>query len=392
MPTITRIPASVGNAEYVPIDGNVGITVFPNGMPGIFSCEDGTNAIAYGLLALEKQFGFCLDFTKVYSEHGLRPEWYQTALIYSASSLMRMRGQLVPFLTMPPVDREANPGQWARNVILSGAWTSSNLIKHALSAIDADDNRLNPYKTIRIFKALQDILDQLPPEQPRVYQQQCPDGPDGLPLMSIIDVLTASKDSMTTDGKWATMQIRRPALDRYVRSAVNALRPRPGFTGAFRYPLRAAIPAMDGRAFGQRKRVPGGSVLLDISGSMELKPHQIVEMLEARPALTIGAYGENQKVIISTSGKLNIIAAKGRIASKLPRPGGRNICDGPALEWLGKQKQPRIWISDGHVNGYTDNDFHVNLLTDALRIQRKYRIKRIPTIAAYLKASAAEFR
>ena len=34
--------------------------------------------------------------------------------------------------------------------------------------------------------------------------------------------------------------------------------------------------------------------------------------------------------------------------------GNGNIVDGPALDWLGKQPGPRVWVSDGFVTGVND--------------------------------------
>jgi hypothetical protein len=52
-----------------------------------------------------------------------------------------------------------------------------------------------------------------------------------------------------------------------------------------------------------------------------------------------------------------------------------NVVDGPALRWLARQPEPRIWISDGHVTGIADQPSS-DLAVDAIHICRKARITR----------------
>jgi hypothetical protein len=55
-------------------------------------------------------------------------------------------------------------------------------------------------------------------------------------------------------------------------------------------------------------------------------------------------------------GTLRIIAKGGKRTDKIPLKGFGvgNVIDGPVLEWLNKQKHPRIWICDGGVTGVND--------------------------------------
>jgi len=104
----------------------------------------------------------------------------------------------------------------------------------------------------------------------------------------------------------------------------------------------------DGKVFSRKKRVPGGSVLIDDSGSMSWTTDELKEIILAAPATIIGAYSG-----VSFGGELVVVAEDGRYADIEDRNnhpiGGGNIVDLPALEWLAAQPKPRIWVSDSYV-------------------------------------------
>lgn len=78
-------------------------------------------------------------------------------------------------------------------------------------------------------------------------------------------------------------------------------------------------------------------------------------------------------------GTLVIVASRGRIAGaealRAAARGNGNVIDGPALRWLARQPEPRIWISDGQVTGIADRPSS-DLAVDAIHICRKARITR----------------
>jgi hypothetical protein len=133
---------------------------------------------------------------------------------------------------------------------------------------------------------------------------------------------------------------------------------------------------VDGRIFCRRKPRPGGTVLIDQSGSMNLSQKRLAHIVTIAPMSTVAIYCGR-----STTGTLTIIGKKGRFANPdgiaQARVGPGNIVDGPALEWLGKQAEPRIWVSDGFVTGKHDCS-SVDLAAEALALCHKYRIRRIP--------------
>lgn len=134
----------------------------------------------------------------------------------------------------------------------------------------------------------------------------------------------------------------------------------------------------DGRAFQRIRKQPqqGGTVLIDASGSMSLCSEEIKKFLDNSPAATVAMYSAGM-----TKGKITIIAKNGRIATEqdinLQRQqvGGCNTIDGPVLDWLAKQPQPRIWVCDGHVTGIGDCEAP-NLTREAMLKAKRNAITR----------------
>jgi hypothetical protein len=108
---------------------------------------------------------------------------------------------------------------------------------------------------------------------------------------------------------------------------------------------------IDGKIFLDPRKQRGGSVVVDISGSMGLTPDQVYEFVLKCPGATIAQYSGS-----GTTGELVVVAHKGRIAPRhlIGKSHGGNIVDGPALEWLSHQPRPRVWVSDTQVTGVHD--------------------------------------
>lgn len=120
----------------------------------------------------------------------------------------------------------------------------------------------------------------------------------------------------------------------------------------FRSPHRMWI---DGKVFARKIPHHGASVLIDASGSMSLSSESIYEMMTACGPDTIVAmyYGDD------ATGSIRVIGKGMRHAEEkyLKRFGSGNIVDAAALEWLCRQRGPRIWVSDGAVTGKGDRGF-----------------------------------
>ena len=162
---------------------------------------------------------------------------------------------------------------------------------------------------------------------------------------------------------------------------------RPSFAGAFRYPSRAFIPMSDGKAFGTRKRIPGGTLLLDCSVSMPLSYEDINNMLDRAPHLTVALYAGAEPDM--NSGRLVVVASQGKKVKDASEVrynylGGANVIDVPALEWLLKQTPPLTWITDGRVSGVGDS-FTINIVQECHRLVQKGKVEIQQTVEDFLR-------
>lgn len=200
-------------------------------------------------------------------------------------------------------------------------------------------------------------------------------------------------DSFCVDslsGGWGEMLIRMAPLERNFKAIVK----------------RRGVPSPDGpiptffnrwfsdkHLFQRLGRRLGGTVLLDVSGSMSWSHDMTLALIEATPAMTIAAYSSDKA---STDfGRLTIIAKHGRLVSEdfvLHGPegpfggghGGGNVVDGPALAWLAKQAEPRVWLSDGNVTGIGEGQTE-RLKKDVKRIMAIGKIRRTPHTAEVIR-------
>lgn len=195
------------------------------------------------------------------------------------------------------------------------------------------------------------------------------------------DGITTGVPLVKGENNWGSMSLKQMTLDALAkRRAPSRV---PAYVGGFRNPVRALLPAMDGRAWAIRRKKLGGTILLDMSGSMSLDVNDIRALLATAPLSTIAGYaGETRH------GYLWIMAKGGRYSTSIPYHPGGNVVDGPALRWLAKQQKPRVWISDGGVTGINDGQT-TNLLADALWVVTHGDIERYQNIPTYLAAAGA---
>lgn len=206
-----------------------------------------------------------------------------------------------------------------------------------------------------------------------------------LTLKDLSDIMESSAEETPTkpcqlerwsDSDWGTLSIERPPLRVRLRR-LGGRRPRGIENGVVPRFLHRTV--IDQRVFARRRksRTLEGTLLIDHSGSMSLRSEQVLEIVERWPSVTIATYSG-----YGTRGVLRIIAHKGRLASEeyLEPPGGPgNVVDGPALDWLARQKPPRVWISDGLVSGAYE-DFSVKFSLDAANKVKRGRITRIENV------------
>ncbi len=129
----------------------------------------------------------------------------------------------------------------------------------------------------------------------------------------------------------------------------------------------------DKRVFHRTRKLEGGTLLVDDSGSMGLTPEQLEEILDVVPLATVAVYAGRDQ---GDGGEIRIVAKDGKRAAtedlSIEEYGGNGI-DGPALEWLGEQSYPRVWITDG---GVTDKTFGFSkeVVEAATRLVLKHKI------------------
>ena len=179
---------------------------------------------------------------------------------------------------------------------------------------------------------------------------------------------------------WASMSIVQDVLDKKLNQKLLAPKRRPGFIGAFRNPLRALLPAFDGKAWSVKLRRETGSILIDVSGSMHLEPSQVGRLLENAPLSTVASYSSDG----NRTGELHILAQNGRYTSDPQHAGSGNGVDGPALDWLTRQPAPRVWICDGFVSGVGDVT-HPTLAQECMTTCVRSNIMRVESVEEYFE-------
>lgn len=146
---------------------------------------------------------------------------------------------------------------------------------------------------------------------------------------------------------------------------------------------------LDNKIFTRKRKLAGGTVLIDASGSMSFSDDDLANLIAVAPGARVAVYaGEDdvgRLVIVADSGKMTTCEV---ISSALTGEHHRmygNVVDGPALEWLARQPAPRIWVSDGMVTGKGDRMTH-NLRQEAIEVMRKAHIERIENWAEVLES------
>ena len=141
--------------------------------------------------------------------------------------------------------------------------------------------------------------------------------------------------------------------------------------------------ALDRAIFYRTGRGGGGTVLVDQSGSMSLKAEEVERIVRtAGGAAVVAIYSGKGDV-----GELRIVAKGDRRATNEHfKPfGSGNVVDLPALGWLSKQPEPRLWVSDGCVTGVGDQGCEV-ILENCHDLAKRARIERVDNAEAAIEA------
>jgi hypothetical protein len=197
-------------------------------------------------------------------------------------------------------------------------------------------------------------------------------GAPGLRLPGARGAARDPEDALVPPGR---LVVRRAPLEVALRARGGTRGWRAATEGSVvRYVHRFAT---DRAIFRRRAYVRGGTLLVDTSGSMHLDPEQLDRFLLRTPAGTrVAIYSGARE-----EGELRIVAEGGRRAAPahLARYGAGNVVDLPALEWLARQRAPRVWVTDGGVTGVGDRPSR-DLRTRCRAVRGRAGIRRVATL------------
>jgi hypothetical protein len=186
---------------------------------------------------------------------------------------------------------------------------------------------------------------------------------------------------------WGELRVAKPMLDKSVMGAIGRKKIA-SQTGKNPRRIGRLLSDPERRIFDRSVKGAGGVVLVDTSGSMSLSEQEVSEIVLHAPSALVAMYSGGA---YKPKPNLWVIANKGRMCSKLPRPTGSNEVDGEALRWAVKQRQrtnsPIIWVSDGGVTGKRDA-FDEALVMDCIKLCKQHGIYVVPdppTAIALLK-------
>ena len=198
----------------------------------------------------------------------------------------------------------------------------------------------------------------------------------GIPRkISDVSATTASSRIPT----WVELQVERLPMPKQTRGNLGK-RKVASDTGRNPRRMHRLLTDPQKRVFDRTIRGMGGVVLIDASGSMSFTHDQIRRIVEASPGCTVAMYST---VSHTVSTNLWILAEKGKMCDSLPRAGGGNGVDHPALEWAIKQKQrsstPVIWVTDGGVTGQHDS-MNDTLTMQCIKTSLKHNVIILPHV------------
>ena len=150
-------------------------------------------------------------------------------------------------------------------------------------------------------------------------------------------------------GEWMPLKIGRYPLPITVQGALGRKKA-PAPIGRNPRRIQRLLTDPQRRIFDKTVKAQGGIVLIDVSGSMGLSKDQVRELMLSAPGCTILAH---HAIYDLTAPNLHVLADNGKMIGELPRMGGGNGNDLPALEYAISLKRntrtPVVWVTDGIV-------------------------------------------
>ena len=150
-------------------------------------------------------------------------------------------------------------------------------------------------------------------------------------------------------GDWMELSIKKVAMPITLPGAIGRRRVASNM-GRNPRRMHRMLTDPDRRVFDKFVKASGGVILIDCSGSMSLSKEELREMMEAAPGCTVMLYSAHWR---NPEGNLFIVGDKGKVCSEIPKMGGGNGNDLPAIQYAVSKRQntksPVIWVTDGMV-------------------------------------------
>jgi hypothetical protein len=191
-------------------------------------------------------------------------------------------------------------------------------------------------------------------------------------------------------GRWAEMVLLELALAEKVDSPRLGRRRRPAASGT-----RVAFPGNavrdpGRRVFGGPASAPGGVVVIDQSGSMDLSSEQLDGLLSLSPSLTVIGYSHRPGDSATTPNAW-VLARSGRrvVSDDLPSGNVGNGVDLPVLEFangLHRSGEPLIWVCDGQTTDSNDHAYGAEEVALFIRHNRVHCVRSVDALLSELKA------
>jgi hypothetical protein len=191
-------------------------------------------------------------------------------------------------------------------------------------------------------------------------------------------------------GRWADMVLLDLALTQHVGSPLLGRRRRPAASGT-----RVAFPSNavrdpGRRVFGGPASAPGGVVVIDQSGSMDLSSEQLDALLSLSPSLTVIGYSHRPGDVATTPNAWVLARGGRRVASDdLPSGNVGNGVDLPVLEFangLRRSGEPLIWVCDGQTTDSNDHGYGAHEVALFIRRNRVHCVRSVEVLLPELKA------
>lgn len=178
---------------------------------------------------------------------------------------------------------------------------------------------------------------------------------------------------------WGTMYVETPPRPLSLPARIRTRTRRALQEGSF--PRNWHRLPIDGAVFSRKtRRLAGGAVLIDQSGSMSLSAEDVLAIVVAAPAAIVATYAGR-----GTFGTLRVLAKDGKRVNDgdVHLAMGGNTVDGPALEWIGRMPGPRFWVSDGLATSLGGD-----AIRSAAAIAMRRDIRRVDNVSGLVEALA----